>query len=91
MAPSPTYRRRDGVLHRELTDGVLVLAPDADRAVALLGTGADLWDALDRPTSLTEVVDDLATRYGADPDVVAADTREALQALVAQGLVEEGP
>ena len=89
MVASPTYRRRDGVLQRELTDGVLVLGPDADRSVALLGTGADLWDALARTASLAEVVDDLAARYGADHEVVAADTRGAVQQLVAQGLVEE--
>ena len=91
MADEPTHRRREGVLHRHLTDGVLVLAPGAPQATALLGTAADLWDALASPATAAEITEALSARYHDHGGAMAADVRAALAQLVAAGLVEVDP
>ena len=89
MAVATTFVRHPQVLHRHLTDGVLVLAPGASQATALLGTAADLWEVLARPVTAAAAADELAGRYDGDPTTIAADVARALEQLAAVGLVEE--
>jgi hypothetical protein len=50
-----------------------------------------VWDGLDEPRSLADLVADLSERYAADPAVVADDVAALLADLEAAGYVERSP
>ena len=71
------WRRRDDVLWRRSLDAVILLP----------GTGAIVWDLLEEPATLTELVATLAEAYEADPAVVDHDVRTLLGELETLGAV----
>ena len=83
------YRRRPDVLWRRSLDTVLCLPPEGTEPVTLADTGPEVWDLLQSPHSLAELSAELASRHGADPDVVAADVRPVFERLAALGLIEQ--
>lgn len=78
--------RRDDVLQRE-TATTLLLSRRPGEVLALTGAGLDIWALLRRPRSVLDVIDDLAKRYGMDPDVIAEDVQRTVDQLVARQLV----
>ncbi len=89
----PRYQRHPEALHRQLEDGVLLLAGrgDQDQPVFVEGTGSVLWELLADPWSLDELVAALAEAYGADPAEVAAGVAPVLDQLVDEGVVTRLP
>lgn len=85
------WRRGPAVFWRRSLDAALVLSPGVDEPLTLAGTGADLWDLLAQPTSTDDLVAALATRYGAEPSVVAVDVVPVLAELEAIGAIEKAP
>jgi hypothetical protein len=69
----------------------LVLATVDGGPIEVLGPGADVWDALDRPRALDDIVGRLSLRYEADPCRITADVAELLERLGEQGFVTEMP
>ena len=67
------WRRRDDVLWRRSLDAVILLPVGADEPITLPGTGAAVWDLLEEPASLDELVATLAEAYEEDPAVVEHD------------------
>lgn len=90
---SGVVRRSDGVITRQLAGETVLVPIRQDRAnfqkVHVLNeTGAAVWEALAQPRAFDELVDDLAARFEADREVIAADVRELLDDLQERGLVE---
>lgn len=69
-APLVTYRRAAECFWRRAAGVVVVLTLDNELALRLEGPAAMLWEALDEPATLEELVDVLAGLYGSDPEVV---------------------
>ncbi len=69
--------------------GVVVLGRHDERPIALAGTGVSVWDALDRPRSLADVVGELADRFGADAATVRADVEPLVAELLRAGVLEQ--
>ena len=94
--PGPTddttcWTRSDRVLFRRVTGGVLVLLlPDGEPEL-VTGPGGDLWDLLEIPRTLGELVTDLAERYAHDAAAVERDLRRTVDELHDRGLVEAEP
>lgn len=90
---SGAVRRSRNVITRQLA-GETVLVPvrqdqaDFQKVHMLNETGAAVWEALEAPRDLDELVDELAERFAADRAVVDADVRELLGDLQERGLVE---
>ena len=84
------WRRRDDVLWRRSLDAVILLPVGVEDPVTLPGTGASVWDVLETPASLTELVEVLADAYDADPAVVEHDVRALLAELEELGAVTQG-
>jgi hypothetical protein len=80
--------RSDRNLWRAGDFGVVVLGPRASQPVTLDGTGAAVWDALERPCSRAELVDLLARTYRTDPTRIADDVDRLLTELMQLGIVE---
>jgi hypothetical protein len=83
------YVRVDGVLERAVADGVLLLGPDLDEPLAILGSTADVWPLLEEPRTVDELVAALADRYATDPDDVRPHVVATLTALTGSALLLE--
>ena len=57
------FVRDEAVLWRRVVDGVLLLPPESDELMLLTGSGGEIWHALERPRSATELAGVLADRY----------------------------
>jgi len=81
------FVRAAATLWRHSLDAVVLLPPGASDPLTLAGTGAILWELLEEPTSMGELVAALVARFDTDPDVVEADLLPVLDELVAIGAV----
>lgn len=81
------WRRRPDVLWRRSVEAVILGAASGGDPVTLTGTGAAVWDLLEEPTTLADLVAVLAAEYGADPAVVEHDVAALLADLQALGVV----
>jgi hypothetical protein len=58
-----SFVRDESVLWRRVVDGVLLLPPGSDDLMLLTGSGGEIWHALERPRSMTDLAGVLAARY----------------------------
>jgi hypothetical protein len=82
------------VLWRRAVDAVVLLPVGADDPVLLPGTGAAVWELLEQPATLDELLAALREVYGtdaADRASAAADVVALLDRLVGLGAVEVDP
>jgi hypothetical protein len=81
------WRRRDDVIWRRSLDAVFLLPAGIDDPMTLPDTGASVWDLLEEPATVAELVATLADAYDADPTVVEHDVCELLAELEDLGVV----
>ena len=81
------WSRRADVLWRRSLDAVILLPVGVDEPLTLPGTGAIVWDLLEEPASLVELIATLAEAYGEDPAVVEHDVTNLLAELETLGAV----
>jgi hypothetical protein len=79
-----TWSRVPEVLWRRSGGRVILLSPSADRPAVVAGTGAAVWELLERPRLVDELVDELAARYGSDRASVERDLSSFLDELQAR-------
>jgi hypothetical protein len=85
--PGTEWRRRDDVLWRRSIDAVVLLPKGADEPVTLPGTGAAVWDLLEEPATLGQLVETLSEVYGGQPSTIAHDVAALLDELEAMAVV----
>jgi len=85
--PAAVWRRREDVLWRRSLDSVILLPVGVEDPMTLPGTGASVWDLLEEPATVAELVAVLAEAYGAERTVVEHDVRALLDELEALGAV----
>jgi hypothetical protein len=79
------YVRAKDVLSRSVADEVLLAAPRRNEVDQLKGPAADVWDLLDGPRTVDQVVTELKRRYGGAPvEKVKDDVQALLDDLVAR-------
>jgi Coenzyme PQQ synthesis protein D (PqqD) len=81
VSAAAVWRRRDDVLWRRSLDAVILLPVGADDPLTLPGTGAIVWDLLEEPATLAELVATLAEAFEEDPAVVEHDVSTLLAEL----------
>ncbi len=85
---SVAMRRHPAVLHR-LFDGEAVLyQPETDGVVTLDAIGSVIWQLLEMPGSVDELVPDLADVFGADPEQVRTDVASLFEKLGESDVIE---
>jgi hypothetical protein len=80
--------RRDDVLWRRSMDAVALLPVGASEPVTLPGTGAAVWDLLEEPATLDELVAALTEVFVADRDTIARDVGDLLAELESLAAIE---
>jgi hypothetical protein len=70
-------------------DGTLVLLNiDGGMYFSLNGPAADIWEALDQPCSIGNLVDKLVSKYKITPEPCAASVARLLDDLASKGLAK---
>jgi hypothetical protein len=77
------------VLWRRSLDAVVLLPVGHDDVLTLAGTGPAVWELLAEWRTVENLVEVLATAYGAHAEVVEADLTPLLAQLRVSGVVEE--
>lgn len=90
-APPPLRFRRppDALWHRTSRRTVVSPAPGAD-TVELRDIPALVWEGLDQPVSLDELVGDLAAVFDRTEDAIRDEVRELVTWMVTAGLARAG-
>lgn len=83
------YRRAGDVLFRRYADEVVLTSMDRDGCEGLTGPATDVWNLLESPRSLADLVGALAPGYQASPAVIAKDVDALISSLRERGFVEE--
>jgi hypothetical protein len=81
-------RRADAVLDATIDDAVVVMQPANGEYAGLAGTAVRIWELIDQPTTLGEVIDTLAAEYGVPRSECAPDIVQSLEGLRRKGLVD---
>lgn len=87
IAAKTMYRRATGVPSRTVADRVILARPGRDDFDALTGPAVAVWNLLQEPRTLAELVDTLAWAYNAPRSEIDRDVSALLADLVARGLV----
>lgn len=75
----------------ELEGEAVVLSLDEGVYYGLNPVGAFLWSLLERPRTLEELRDSVASEYDVEPGTAEADVRDLMEELLARGLAELAP
>ena len=82
-------RRRPDVLWRRSLDAVVLLPARGDDVLTLAGTGPAVWELLAEWRTTENLVEVLASAYGAPGEQVEADLTPLLARLRGSGVLEE--
>lgn len=81
LEPAPT------LVVEDIGDELCLYRTDVDEVLVLNSTAADVWRLVDGRACAQEIVEHLATAYGADAGVVAADVERLVDDLRARGFL----
>lgn len=87
IGPGAVLRRTDRHVSASLGDAVAMMDVDAGKYYVLDDVASFIWSRLEQPTSLEELVAELARRYDVAADRCEADVLPFLGDLEARGLV----
>ena len=83
-----TVERNPAVLWRRTLSGVLLLADGEDEMTKLSSPGDVIWQLIDEPREVEEVIEDLGIIYEtSDLDVIRQDTTQLLEDLARADMV----
>ncbi len=87
VRPATLITRNRAVPALPLADGLVLMSVDQGRYFNLDAIGRDVWQRLDQPCSLAELVDRLAADYDAPPETIALDVRVWLTRMADVGII----
>jgi hypothetical protein len=87
-ARAPKVRRARRIWERRGPFGVVVAGVGTGDPVTLDGTGVAVWDSLDRPRQIDDVVADLAARFGVESATVRSDVVHLVDRLLELRVLE---
>ena len=82
------YRRASRTVWRHGHGAVLVLPTAGADVLALVGTGADLWQLLSEPLTVDETARRLAEVYDGSPAAIMRDIAPVLDDLATHGVLD---
>lgn len=88
METTTRYRRTDSVSFTELDGEIICLNLEAGQYVGMRDVGQTIWERLDEPRGLDDLLRHVTDEYDVAPDVAASDINAFLTELVEAGLVE---
>jgi len=82
------YRRAEAVSFTELDGEIICLNLEAGQYVGMKDVGQSIWERLDEPRPLDDLVQHVTAQYDVERDAAVSDVRAFLADLVEAGLVE---
>jgi hypothetical protein len=79
--------RAEGLMSAPVDGDIVFLNPGTDSYVALDAIGRRIWELLDPPLRVGELMAALTTEFNADASVVAADVAAFLAELQREGML----
>lgn len=73
--------RKEGLETTELNDDIVMMDLDEGKYYALNSTAGAIWDKLQKPMSVSEIIDCLQKEYDIDDEKCYLDTIELLDSL----------
>jgi len=80
--------RRSDALWRRTNSGVVVLGVSATRPTIVTGPAADLWELLEAPVRIDDVIDQIARLHGTTGGRVRADVTAVLETWTRDRAIE---
>jgi hypothetical protein len=82
------WRRSDKAIFSEVGDDIVALHVERGNCYGMEKVTAAVWELLDAPQTLDEIVGTLVERYDVGADQCRAEIAELLQTMSAEGLIE---
>lgn len=79
---------RSNVAARDINDGAVLVNMGSGACFELNRIGFEIWKLLGPGTTVASICEALAGRYAVEPEVLAADVRSLVDALMGAGLVQ---
>lgn len=90
MNVDTVVRRRSDMAHSSMGGEVIILSEQTSRYLGLEGVGARIWELLDEPRTLGELVNTLGAEYDVEEHTLLSDLRGFIVELEEKRLVEVG-
>lgn len=86
-APSSRVQRASDQVHCTVDGSVVIMTLADGQYFELNPVGARIWEELEQPTTVAEIVDQLTADYEIDVDTCTAEVEEWLDKMRSLGLV----
>lgn len=86
---SSRFKRSSGALYRRVGNEILLASPEREDFDTLSATAGTAWDLLEKPRTLSELAELLATSYEVSAQSITADVGTLLLDLLRRGWIEE--
>ncbi|MBW4890007.1 PqqD family peptide modification chaperone [Mucilaginibacter sp. HMF5004] len=80
-------RNTDNLLTSEVGDELVMMDMDGGNYISLNKTGRVIWEQIEQPVKVGDMVNRLTTRFDIDKETCAADTLEYLENMLAQKVI----
>ena len=84
-----TYIRNRGIVSADMDGELVMMSVDKGKYYGLGGIGPRIWDILEEPRTVADVVGVITAEYEVDPVECQRDVENYLQALLADNLISE--
>lgn len=89
MTPATRFRiKKPRVIHQTLDGEVVIINLETGNYYSLLGTGAEIWSAIERNADLEGILAALGWKYAAPGDGLAEAVARFVEQLQQEGLIE---
>jgi len=87
LTDSTIWQRTDGFVSAPVGEGTVILHLESGRYYSFDDSALAIWELLDAPQSLSELVDRLTGTYDVRPEDCESDTAKFLAELASKGLI----
>jgi hypothetical protein len=89
--PDATRLSRNPTLHvAKVRDEIVMMNSQGDHYFGLDDIGSDIWERIEPPCTIADLIDRLSADYDADRATIATDVMALLKRLVAEDIVRLG-
>ena len=81
------FSRNPKTAWQQIDDKVVVVTPDTKKIHILYESGASIWDYLEAPKSLGDLINNLQAEYNVEPTQAESDVQHYLSDLVDRNIV----
>jgi hypothetical protein len=89
MEISDIIHRDPGILHSTIDDEIVLFSGDTNSYFNLNRTGSIIWELIENPISVQELINQLATRFQIAPSEITNDVMEYIIPLEKKGIIKK--